>query len=287
VDATTTDGPLDEGLAGRVLDCLGLPERPSLDPEGLTALYGAWGRAVPFDNVRKLIALHDPNVSTSTPLPGLDATDFFEQLLTHGVGGTCWPSANALTALATACGFTARRVTASMFDLNEPSHGTTIVTIDDTEWLIDSSMLTDRPLPLSTTENTAIDGPIFATTATPVPEGWLFGFPMPDGSSLPCRTLSPDETPLAFYTERYEVSRTWSPFNEHVYLRRNDRSGMVSMGNGRYATRTKSGDTNEELTRAGTRDALSAIGLSDEILDRLAAALPHELDPASSPTPGS
>jgi len=282
-----TDDPLDRELAERVLERLGLPDRPSIDPDGLTALYRGWGLAVPFDNVRKLIALHDPTCSPTAPLPGLDATDFFEQWLRHGVGGTCWPSANALTTLAAACGFDARRITASMFDLNEPSHGSTIVTIDGTEWLIDSSMLTDRPLPLSATEATEIDDPVFATTATPVPEGWLFGFPLPDESSLPCRTISPAETSHDFYAERYEVSRTASPFNEHVYLRRNDADGIVSMGNGRLATRTAKGITNEEVSGPDTREALSAMGLSDEILAQLAAILPNELDPPSGRTSGA
>jgi len=263
-------------LAERVLQRLGLDGRPAVDPDGLAALYRSWCRAVPFDNVRKLIALHG-TAPTDTPLPGLDATEFFEQWLAHGVGGTCWPSANALTALADACGFTARRVTASMYDRNEPSHGTTIVTLDGAEWLIDSSMLTDRPLPLSTTEPTAIDDPVFASTAAPVPEGWLIGFPQPDGSQLPCRTMSPDATPLASYAERYEVSRTWSPFNEHVHLRRNDGHRIVTISDGWKVVRTAGGHVDEELTGSAMRVALSEMGLSDEILDGLAAALPRTL----------
>src|ERR671930_2797359 len=74
-------------LLERVLMKLGLSNRPAPTLDGLQTLYAAWCRKVPFDNVRKLIHLynHDPG-----PLPGDDATDFFNAWLTYGTGGTCW-----------------------------------------------------------------------------------------------------------------------------------------------------------------------------------------------------
>jgi N-hydroxyarylamine O-acetyltransferase len=265
---------IDDDLADQVLERLGLGGRPTVDPDGLAALYGRWGRSISFDNVRKLVSLHGGDLG---PLPGLDATDFFENWLAHGVGGTCWPSANALTALARACGFDARRVTASMYDKGEPSHGTTIVVVDGEEWLVDSSMLTDRPVPLSTTGATALDDPVFATTAEPVAEGWLFGFPQLDGSSLPCRTLSAAETSHDFFAHRYEVSRTWSPFNEHLHLRRNRGHAIESFTAGRRRVRNAGGFTDDPLTGEALREALTGLALSEEILDRLSTALPGEL----------
>ena len=125
-----------------MLDRLGFSAPPPVDLDGLTAVYGAWCSRVPFDNLRKLIALHGGEPG---PLPGLGAEDFFDAWLAHGTGGTCWPSANALHALLDSSGFT-RRVTASMFDQGERSHGTTIVTLEGVEHLVDSSMLT-TPLP--------------------------------------------------------------------------------------------------------------------------------------------
>jgi len=125
-----------------VLEALGFREAPPVDLDGLTAVYAAWCARVPFDNVRKLIALHG---GASGPLPGLGADDFFDAWLTHRTGGTCWPSANALHALLDSVGFDSRRVTASMFDQGEPSHGTTIVLLDGHEHLVDSSMLTGSP----------------------------------------------------------------------------------------------------------------------------------------------
>ncbi len=160
----------------RVLEALGFAKRPDPDLAGLEALYRAWCARVPFDNVRKLIALtrEDPG-----PLPGDTAEDFFAAWLDHGTGGTCWPSANALHALVTSLGFTSRRVAASMWATGEPTHGTTVVTVEGTDHLVDSSMLTDSPLPLSTSSTTTIDDPVFGTTAEPVAEGWLFSFSLP------------------------------------------------------------------------------------------------------------
>jgi uncharacterized membrane protein len=77
---------------------------------------------VPFDNVRKLIALR---LAHAPPLPGTYAADFFEHWLAHGTGGTCWSSSNALQMLLVALGFTTRRIAGSMRDLGIITHGST------------------------------------------------------------------------------------------------------------------------------------------------------------------
>ena len=65
-------------LLERVLMRLGLSERPTPTLDGLQTLYAAWCRKVPFDNVRKLIHVHNHDPG---PLPGDDATDF-----SHSIG---------------------------------------------------------------------------------------------------------------------------------------------------------------------------------------------------------
>ena len=67
-------------LLERVLSKLGLSEPPSPTLEGLRTLYPAWCRKVPFDNIRQLIhrRSHDPS-----PMPGGDATEFFEAWLVY------------------------------------------------------------------------------------------------------------------------------------------------------------------------------------------------------------
>ena len=74
-------------LLERVLSKLGLSEPPSPTLEGLRTLYPAWCRKVPFDNIRQLIHRRSQDPS---PMPGGDATEFFEAWLMYGTGGTCW-----------------------------------------------------------------------------------------------------------------------------------------------------------------------------------------------------
>lgn len=67
-------------------------------------------------------------------------------------------------------------------------------------------------------------------------------------------------------TERYEISREMSPFNNHVGTRRNDASGVVSVGGGKRYRRSASG---VELHRA----LVEELGMSEEIVGQLAGVL--------------
>jgi hypothetical protein len=81
-------------LLERVLMRLGLSDRPAPTFDGLQTLYAAWCRKVPFDNVRKLIHIHNHDPG---PLPGDDATDFFEAWLTYGTGARVGPAMERCT----------------------------------------------------------------------------------------------------------------------------------------------------------------------------------------------
>lgn len=263
---------LDPALLESVLQRLGLDAVPSLDIDGLTDLYRRWCRRVPFDNTLKLIALHGGDEG---PLPGMDAGLFFESWLRHGTGGTCWPSANALHSLASGCGFQSRLVAASMADSGVASHGTTLVSLDNGDWLIDSSMLTDEPLRLSPNSATGIDHDVFGTSAEPVPEGWLFAFSLPYAvDRMPCRTIAPSPVSHDFCVERYEISREMSPFNLNPSTRRNDADGVVSYGGGKRYRRTSAGVEESDLSEGRVFDALrNEFGMSEEIVSRLTSAL--------------
>jgi hypothetical protein len=65
-------------LLERVLSRLRLSDRPAPTLDGLQTLYAAWCRKVPFDNVRKLIHIHNHD---SGPLPGDDPSEFLEAWL--------------------------------------------------------------------------------------------------------------------------------------------------------------------------------------------------------------
>ena len=103
-----------------VLERLGFSDRPAPDRAGLDAVYLAWCRQVPFDNVVKRIHLASGSADRS---PTVRPSAFFAAYLRDGTGGTCWPSSGGLHALLVALGFDARRGSAAMRDdLSGPIH---------------------------------------------------------------------------------------------------------------------------------------------------------------------
>lgn len=263
---------------------LGLEARLTNDIQGLNTLYAAWCSNVPFDNVRKLIALR---TGDNGPLPGGDATDFMEAFLEHGTGGTCWSSSNALFELVTANGFTARRVAGSMRDLGVPGHGSVKATVNGMDWLVDSSMLTMFPIPI-TNELYVYRDARFGVEVEPTPEGshlvWFNTPPYDD--YFPCRLLM-DPVTLEFYLERYEISRTRGPFNHHVSIRYNRGDARtVLQGHTRHRTTDATGLVSTALTReqmiAELRDA---VGMSDTIIKRWVdcGALEAQYEPPENP----
>src|SRR6516225_2208064 len=98
-------------LVEHVLERLGQHKRPALDLVGLNQLYAAFCGNISFDNVQKRIWFAGPQ---TTPLPGGDPDEFFNNFLRHGTGGTCWPLNGAMYALAHALGFRARRIVGSV-----------------------------------------------------------------------------------------------------------------------------------------------------------------------------
>lgn len=280
--------PLDRALRDRVLEQLGLPGPPRPDLEGLRALYRAWCAGVPFDNVRKLIALGAGN---GRALPGIEPGEFLETWLEHGTGGTCWPTSNALHALARSVGFDAVRITAHMRDLGLLNHGSVRVRIGDggagaigdvpaggcgaeggtgpadPDWLIDSSMLTDEPLPLGPgvflRDDPVLPAEVEAEAGTHV----VWCHTPPSSSHFPCR-LVPGAVGHDDYVAAYERSRERSPFNERLYARRN-RPGelIVLVGNTRFA-KTAGGVERHDLPLDELAGSLrSDIGLSGAIVE--------------------
>ncbi|MCC6367821.1 MAG: arylamine N-acetyltransferase [Bryobacterales bacterium] len=269
-------------LRGRVLRRLGLGNTPPPDLDGLRQVYNAWCRRVPFDNVRKMLALR-----TGSPLPGCDATDFFEGWLETGAGGTCWSGSNALYELLCSLGFRARRAAGSMHDIGSPNHGTVIVTLDSAEFLADSSLLTYEPVPLAGSLHTYDDG-INRIEVEPDAGGHILWTRGPHQSFfLACRIFHENvshETVLA----NYENSRRQSPFNQRLYALRSLPGRMILLrGNTRYE-RTRSGVSTQNLTPEELCDSLHAdIGLSRPLIGAWSdcGALAASLEPPSGPAP--
>jgi N-hydroxyarylamine O-acetyltransferase len=266
--AMREEGLRDE-LACRVADRLGLGDVRT-DLEGTRALYAAWCRHVPFDNLRKLGAVR----RGERPLPGDDPNDFFDAWLQHGSGATCWASANALHALATALGFDAVRAAGSMLDLPDPNHGTVIVTAEDTMWLLDSSLQTGEPLPL---------GPAAASTSRcgyhsriePDGDTWMLYVPSVRLPELPCRIRLDVRTGDNF-AAMHEATRTQGVFNATPYVLRHGRDSVMCLNDHRLTTWTTDGHCTEDLDDAERREWLTSIaGFSDDLVNDALSNLPE------------
>ena len=269
--------PLTSNRVDEVVELLGFAERPVPDLDGLRALYSAWCRCVPFDNLRKLVALH----YEMPELPGIDPADFFAAWQFTGAGATCWGGNNAIHALLTGLGFEAELWGASMFDV-DMNHGTTIVPIDGTRWVVDTAIHCDVPLPLVDGEQTSVDHAGFVVTARPDPGGWLIDIPTPDpGFLLPCRLHR--EIDYAITEEANEKSRGSSPFNDDVMAGINDDTGVWMLRNGTLARFDASGTTTSGLTAAEVDEWLvEIVGHSPQLVGEVRAVLAAKAETAES-----
>ena len=252
-------------VVDRVFARLGFAAKPKPDKAGLDALYAAWCSNVPFDNLRKRIALAS---GKPDPLPGGLAEDFLAAYLEHGTSGTCWPSSNGLHALVSAVGFDVRRISASMFDRNDNNHGSLIVRLDGAQWLVDSAMLCGAPIRLERGVASDRADPVHPIRVEPVDDSfrihWSTG---QSAATLPCRLMQ-DPVDESFYLERYEKSRTYSVFNNALYARKSFPGRLVNfIGRTRFE-KSAGGVTSRELEPAELREALvGEFGYSPAIVE--------------------
>lgn len=275
---------LNDKLRERVLKRLGFASPPAVSLDGLRAVYRAWCASVPFDNVRKMIALRN---AAKGPLPGGNALDFCQSWLEHGAGGTCWPTSNALCEMLCSLGFEAQRLAGSMCDVGVLNHASGKVVLDECAWLVDSSLLHNVPLPLKQ-EVVVHEDAVFRTELEAEKGSHVVWMHLPPHSSyLPCR-LFPDGVSHAFYLAQYEESRAQSVFNQSLYARRNLPGEMlVLLGNTRFSKTAQGVEgrvlSPDELCEALRRD----IGLSTNLIDEWArsGSLAASFEPPSGTKP--
>jgi N-hydroxyarylamine O-acetyltransferase len=256
-----------------VLERLSLRERPAPTLAGLEAVYGAWCDRVPFDNVVKRIHLTG---GSAAPFPNADPGAFFDLYLRHGTGGTCWPSTLALHALLVDLGFDARLGSASMRDDvagRIHTHGTILVRVDEHEYWVDTSMLTERPVPVERGVETRYDHPFRPVRVEPVDDLWrVHWYRQAFPEEIGCLLLDDDVT-VAHCQARYEASREMSPFNTmlHATTMRDRRS--VAIAHGHRCEHDTDGFRYEHLADRAARDRVLVddFGYSDEIVARLPA----------------
>jgi N-hydroxyarylamine O-acetyltransferase len=261
---------LNDKLIDRVLVRIALGGAITPGLSTLRAVYSAWCARVPFDNVRKMIALGEGSAGQhpAGPLPGCAAEEFFDAWLAHGTGATCWPASNALYVLLRTLGFDARRVAGNMRDLGKTTHASVIATVEGAEWLVDASLQTFQPVPLTPQTYMSRD-PVYPAECEPVEDGWVLWWLVPPGQEfIPCR-IFPQERPPQFYLDSYERSRGFGPFNQKLYARRSRPDEIVVLfGNTRFR-KTAAGVESRELDREQLCAALrDDIGISTELVER-------------------
>jgi arylamine N-acetyltransferase len=275
-DALSTD------LLERVLAGLGLSNRPTPDLSGLQAVYAAWCRKVPFDNVRKLIHVHNHDPG---PLPGDNPTDFFEAWLTYGTGGTCWSGNGALYALLVTLGFAASRGIGTMLvaPAIPPNHGTVLVTCEGIRYVVDASILHSAPLPLHEHAPTEIVHPAWGVQCAQRDGHWYIRWRplhMPEG--LDCRLDVMTATREQFQA-LHEQTRPWSPFNYELSARliRGDTIVGAAVGK-RVELDSTGGVIRTPCSDADRRRVLiEELGMHEEIVHRLPLDTPPPPPPWS------
>jgi N-hydroxyarylamine O-acetyltransferase len=269
-------------LLEQVLSKLGLAKRPAPTLAGLQTLYAAWCRTVPFDCVLKLIHLHR---HAPGPLPGDDPAEFLAAWLTYGTGGTCWAGNGALHAVLVTLGFQATRGMGTMRAAPEapPTHGTVLVTCEETRYLVDASILHSAPLPLHASTPTGVTHPawgvhcgqrdgIWSIRWRPLhqPAGVDFRLQYPHVSRETCR-------------ERHEHSRAGSRFNAELHARVIRGETVVGVARSERVALDSAGGVRHTLLEgdARLRVLVDELGMHEEIVQQL----PLEMPPP--PPPGS
>ncbi|MFN2377159.1 MAG: arylamine N-acetyltransferase [Candidatus Binatia bacterium] len=276
------DAPLEDGLLERVLQRLGLSRRPSLDLAGLREVYGAWSRSVPFDNLRKLLHLAD---GSPGPLPGDDVLDFLEGWLRWGTGGTCWAGNGALATLLATLGFRAERRLATMLVAPNlpPNHGTVVVTLDGSPWLVDASILFGEPLLLDRDRETSVDHPARGVRCAMREDRWHVrwrALHAPNG--LDCR-IEERSADAAEFSARHDETRGWSPFNYQVNVRTNrgDRALGIAFGNRVEIDASGAVSLAALDHEARQRVLIQDLGFDPAFVDRVPADMPTPPPPFS------
>ena len=271
---TAPEPSLSPALVERVLAKLGLGDRPSLDLAGLNTLFSAYCGSISFDNIQKRIWFASDQRG---PLTGGDPTEFFENWLAHGTGGTCWPINGGMYALVHALGFTARRITGSVIVEGYPpgaNHGSVVVTLDRMDYLVDAWMGSFKALPLVRGRPTSTGGGLHEIKAVPTEcgfeilsyTGWNRVKPLPFRPE-------PEHDPVdhAFFLARYDRTKKVGFFNDALLISRRTPDSILTIGRTNKIRVAADGSvTKTEVTEAERKAALvKELGISEEIVEAL------------------
>ncbi len=271
---------LSPATTDRVLEQMGLSKRPPLDFNGLSEIYSAWCQKVPFDNCRKMIACRN---SLPGPLPGNDPVDFFEAWLQHGVGGTCWAVHGAWFELLVSLGFRPHRALCTMMTAPNlpPNHGSVIVEIEGSVYLVDVAITSVTPLSILQGQNAYVKHPAWGVEGL-----WQEGKFAVKWRALNihdpffCRI---EQWPIDadIFASHHESTREWSPFNYQLNYSIVRDGGRTGIGKGEQVRIATDGT----MTRKRLEDRLGFLVDQLGVSEELARQIPSDVPTPPPPTP--
>jgi len=219
----------------RVLSRLNITDAPTIDHASLARLYRAWSLSVPFTNLDKLAA-----VRAGAALPSLEPASIFARLFETGACGTCFSHARAFQALLAALGFDARNYVGRTLgsDGIAGQHATTIVTIDDALWLVDTALPHGAPLRLWRDRATEVAGVMTPMTVHPEGALWRMDCLILHNGDRRQVHLEEELRDTAQAIERWQrtLAETQSPFNKLPVVRLEVPGACLTLAGGKLFT---------------------------------------------------
>jgi hypothetical protein len=164
-----------------------------------------------------------------------------------------------------------------------PNHGTVLVELEGTSYVVDASILHGEPVPLMEGEGTTIDHPAWGVRCVKRNEHWQIRFrPLHLPEGLECRLDQLMATREEFH-ERHEQTRAWSPFNYELHARLIRDNTIIGVAFGQRVEFDERGEIfQSRLAEEERRRVLiDELGIKEEIVHRLP---PDALTP---PPPGT
>lgn len=257
---------LSRAQAELVLEKLRIFRLPEPTLSDLEDIYQAWCLYVPFDNICKRIASAS---NTVMPLPGANPVDFFSHWLNQGTGGTCWAGHGALYALLKHFNFPVQYGVSTMLSshpasVNSPGHGTLLVILDKTTYVIDATILHGTPLPLKEWDS---NHPVWGTRVHFCEGHWCINWKPLGRPWLDCKLLELDAAEEE-YPRRHELSRYNSRFDGSLLIRMAGYDSITGIVKGEKVVRRADGtETHSPLSHdEQCKILIEHFGIKEEIV---------------------